>query len=335
MDDQRADRIRATLFPRERLLIAGWSDQRISRAVGSGRLVRVHRGWYAASGEWSSFHPEERHLAHVIAVHAQSRGGRATAVGVSAAVLHGLPLYRTTPRRVHIAARTLDGRTSSSRDGVARHEFTVARDQLDERYGVPCTSLARTVLDVARSTPVLTGVACADAALRRLAWDDAGHTYDADAAERFRTELEELAFRAAGGRGIRSARFVISFADGRADRPGESVSRVLLHQLGFAPPRLQVAVAAPHGGNYYVDFGLDECGVWGEFDGDGKYSADGRDPEAAWREEKVREDWIRGVTGRPFARWGSAHLTIDALGARLAAFGIRPRGSSPHRLANP
>ena len=41
--------------------------------------------------------------------------------------------------------------------------------------------------------------------------------------------------------------------------------------------------------------------------------------------KKQREDWIRGVTQRPFARWKWEHLrTRDTLGARLASFGIRP-----------
>ena len=122
---------------------------------------------------------------------------------------------------------------------------------------------------------------------------------------------------------------MIEFADGRAQLPGESVSRLQLVRLGFARPRLQVPVAGPHGQTYWVDFGLDDVDALGEFDGKGKYldeaMRDGLSLEAVLLEEKKREDWIRGRTQRRFARWSNEHLgTPELLAARLAAFGIRP-----------
>ena len=39
-----------------------------------------------------------------------------------------------------------------------------------------------------------------------------------------------------------------------------------------------------------------------------------------------REDWIRGTTQRPFARWKWAHLrSAETLAQRLKSFGIRAR----------
>ena len=90
-----------------------------------------------------------------------------------------------------------------------------------------------------------------------------------------------------------------------------------------------MAVAGPAGRDYFIDFGLDDVPAWGEFDGEGKYRdkamRSGLTLEQVLLREKQREDWIRGVTQRPFARWKCEHLrTRDTLGARLASFGIRP-----------
>jgi hypothetical protein len=124
---------------------------------------------------------------------------------------------------------------------------------------------------------------------------------------------------------------VLAFADGRAELPGESVSRVRLAELGFRRIRLQVVVDAPAAGRQYrVDFGLDDADAFGEFDGRIKYHdigmTRGRTADEIFEREKQREDWIRGTTGRRLVRWGWADIeTADMLALRLAAFGIHPR----------
>src|SRR5690606_28748954 len=159
-------------------------------------------------------------------------------------------------------------------------------------------------------------VACADAALRSVAVS--GNDQDERTAAQWRGSLAERAARSRA-RGVRQARRVIDFADGRAQLPGENVSRVQLKRLGFGPPDLQVRVVAPDGAEYRVDFGLDDVDAFGEFDGAGKYLdpalRGGRSIEQVVLDEKRREDVIRGVTGRRFVRWDDAHIsTADALG---------------------
>jgi hypothetical protein len=119
---------------------------------------------------------------------------------------------------------------------------------------------------------------------------------------------------------------VLTFADGRAESPGESISRLLLVRLGFRVT-VQVPAPGPQGTEYRLDFGIDEA--FGEFDGWVKYSDPallrGRTGSQALREEKQREDWIRGTTGRAVARWEWPDLKgQNTLAARLAAFGVRP-----------
>ncbi|TXK15966.1 hypothetical protein [Microbacterium wangchenii] len=69
-------------------------------------------------------------------------------------------------------------------------------------------------------------VAYFDATLRIVAWHRHGQ-YDLTAAEAFRAGIHARLDAMPGARGIRQARFVTDFADGRARLPGKSVSRGL------------------------------------------------------------------------------------------------------------
>ncbi|HET8928470.1 MAG TPA: hypothetical protein VFN24_11685 [Microbacterium sp.] len=293
--------------------------------VGSGGLTVVHRGWYVDTAHWNTWFAESRHAARAIAV-ARSMQGDGTALShTSAAVLHGLPLHRFEPARVHVVGARSNGRTRAFA-GIARHEASVAA-HLDQVHGLPVTSLVRTVADLIGRLPLEAAVAVADAALRSVAMRQDKH-YDEDAAARLREKIAACSALAKGARGCQQARWVLAFADGRAQTPPESVSRLYFHLLGFAPPRLQVRIE--HSRGYYEpDFALDDVLAWGEFDGIGKYT----DPKMlgdqttaeVLLDEKHREDDIRGRTGRPVIRWGSDHIkTVDAFRRRLESFHIRP-----------
>lgn len=181
--------------------------------------------------------------------------------------------------------------------------------------------------------PLLTAVALADAALRSQAQPGFPAVYDPVAAARFTAEVQECpALQPGSAHGVQ-ARWVLAFADGRAQLPGESLSRLFLHQLGFAPPRLQVRV--PHDTGFYdIDFGMDDVDAWGEFDGNGKYTdarmLAGRTTADVLLAEKAREDDIRGRTGRRLVRWGWPHLaSLEAFHHRLRTFRIAAPGHPP------
>jgi hypothetical protein len=193
--------------------------------------------------------------------------------------------------------------------------------------GIRCTSLERTVFDVARTCRAEMAIACLDAALRSVSVE--GRKWDADAHTAWKDRMNARARESAGARGVKQARWLIDIADGHAQLPGESVSRLQLVRLGFARPELQVPVPGPAGRTYWVDFRLKDVGAWAEFDGNDKYLDEamrsGRSVEEVILEEKKREDWIRGTTQWRFARWEDAHIgSPNALRARLAAFGIHP-----------
>lgn len=318
------DVTRTKVHPRGALIPPGRGAHSLERAVARNDVERIHRGWYVERGAWDAAYSEERHLMRVIAVAESMRGTDAVFFLSSAAVLWGLPLFRMKLIRVHVSGCSTNGIVSNAK-GVARHEIHVPDTDRAMRFGIPCTSLERTVYDLIRLAPLETALACADAALRMVAWDATERTYNDAAAREWLAGMWERVDAARGARGIRQARQVLGLADGRAQLPGESVSRLYLLDLGFAPPRLQVPVPGPNGHDYYVDFGLEDVSAWGEFDGKGKYELGANTPAHVLDDEKQREDWIRGTTRRPFARWGMEHITSAiTLGRRLAKFHIIP-----------
>ncbi|RLK47998.1 hypothetical protein [Microbacterium telephonicum] len=305
------------------------TQRAIVDAVDGGALIRLSRGLYVSAADWRSARTEQRELLHVAAAQRRLRLERPLFVLSSAAALHGLPLARASARGAHIASARSNGRVRSRNPLVARHEIEVAEADVVEVDGICCTSVTRTVADLARLARPETALAAADAALRAIAWDHDDHVYDDNAAEAYRSAM--LAHLRTGARGVVQARRLLTLADGRADRPGESISRLYLHEIGFRNIRPQVPVAGPHGSPYWLDFSLDDADVWAEFDGLGKYVDDafrrqGESADDVVLREKEREDWIRGATGRRVVRWNWEHIaSADTLAARLAAFGIRPR----------
>ncbi|WP_162301599.1 hypothetical protein [Nesterenkonia muleiensis] len=96
------------------------------------------------------------------------------------------------------------------------------------------------------------------------------------------------------------------FADARSGSVGESWSRVLMHQGGFAAPELQKHIRLPDGSTALLDFCWEAAGIAGEFDGDLKYRQaqrlSGQDPAGAVISEKKRQDQLVRLGYRPL-RW--------------------------------
>lgn len=313
------------MYTREHLLSRGVTARELALASREGPWLRLQSGVYVDRAAHLGRRPAERHRVAIDAAMSSARGGSAVVSHLSAAVVHGLPQYRFRDRAVEV---TLAGEAGgSSRPGLRRHLDDLPEADVAVIDGIPCTCLDRTVFDVARTAPLEMAIACADAALRREAVSS--RRFDVAAQERWRERLRDRADRAAGRRGIRQARCVIEFADGRAELPGESVSRLQLHRIGFRDIGLQVAVAGPRGAEFFVDLALNEVRTFFEFDGEVKYRdaamRGGRSAETVVLEEKRREDWIRGTTQWRLCRGGFGDIrTPEMLAARLAAFGVHP-----------
>ncbi|WP_261165011.1 hypothetical protein [Microbacterium sp. Marseille-Q6965] len=308
--------------PRRLLAADGLSDRAIRAAVREGALRRIRRGFCADAADWSAGYAEAHERALAQAAHAAARFAPVFS-HTTAAALHGLPLVDHDADRAHVMAR--QSRSGGSNAAVLRH-----RDRWDgcsvELAGLRVTPLARTVLDVARCTRRTTALACADAALRRVGLIPGTRALDIGAAEALRRDALALADDARGAPGIRRAREVIGLADPRAESPGESVSRLHLHDLGFRGIGVQVAVAA--GGSVYV-VDLEFAGILGEFDGAAKYLDAGmrgaRSAEQVVWDEKRREDRVRAATGKRMLRWGWPEIaTRERFRRFLLEHGIRP-----------
>ncbi|MCZ2830263.1 hypothetical protein O2W14_15610 [Modestobacter sp. VKM Ac-2986] len=223
---------------------------------------------------------------------------------MSAAVLHDLPLWGLPLRQVHV---TRQPPARSGDEGRLRsHVARLAPEDVVLVDGTAVTSVARTVLDIARAVPFPAALAVADAALAR----------DLTSPEELRAALDA----GAGTRGSRSARRVVLAADRRSESVGESRSRALMLDAGLPLPDLQVEVRRPDGTLIgRCDFGWREHDVVGEFDGRVKYGrllSPGQHPGDAVFEEKRREDALRDE-GRGVVRWVWAELaTPGALIAR-------------------
>ncbi len=142
--------------------------------------------------------------------------------------------------------------------------------------GVRLTTVARTVIDLARCLPFDEAVAVADSALY------GGKTT--------RGELDVVLARCVRWPGVQQARRVAVFADPRAESVLESLGRVAFHQAGLPPPDLQVWVGDQGEVIGRVDFLWRRYATIAEADGAIKY----RNPQQA-QAQLARDARLRGA----------------------------------------
>ncbi len=265
---------------RRQLLDAGFSDDEIAAAARSGALTRLYRGVYAQGRDAAgSRRPSD--VLRIIGVAARSPS--MVVSHASAAVLHRIPLWQVDPSMVHLTRAAGGG--SARTPGRTVHTASLTADEVEVISGVRTTTVARTLVDLARSTSFESAVIAADYALH----------------ERLLVprQLSDAIDVARHRQGNAAARRALAFADGRSESPGESRSRVLMHRLGLDPPQLQIDVFDRRGrfcGR--TDLGYVDDATLIEFDGKVKYGKllrDGQSPSDAVIAEKQREDAIRSV----------------------------------------
>jgi predicted transcriptional regulator of viral defense system len=173
----------------------------------------------------------------------------------SAAILHGLPVWPAAVEHVHVTRSRRGG--GIRRNIVHLHGAPLDAEDLMDVDGVPVTSLARTVLDLARTLPMDQAVACGDRALA-LGLD--------------KSKLEARLHTLERWPGVRAARRTVEFLDVRSESVGESASRVRLMEEGLPTPELQQEIFGSDGQLVArVDFYWKEQKTIGEFDGKIKY----------------------------------------------------------------
>lgn len=169
--------------------------------------------------------------------------------GRSAAALHGAKWI--SPR---LPAEILcSNRRPPS--GIRSWSDTVADDESELVDGIRVTTPARTALDIACRYPVDAVVAAIDALARRTRLKMA--------------DVELIAERYQGRRGIRQAREVLDLVDPGAESPRETRLRLLIVRAGFPPPTTQIPVYDTYGVLVAVlDMGWEDVKIALEYDGD-------------------------------------------------------------------
>lgn len=293
---------------RAELLAAGYVDREIRRAVEVGTLVALAPGVVIPPELLIDDSPEERHRQRALAaVRRDARSPevrdakhtRALALSSAAAVL-GLPVWGLDTSRVSIADTSRSpGTRTTSRTRLITDTRPPALVDVD---GVLVVSPARTVVDIARTSPRIPAIAVGDAALH------AGLCTVDD----LQNELDLLT----GMRGRAAAIRAVSQCDSRTESVLETRSRVELVDAGVPTPELQVDIVDADGRFIArVDLYWRDARLCGEADGHKKYGDDPAEMRRALLGEKARADGIV-ETGHALLRWGWRDLDEPVLLAR-------------------
>jgi hypothetical protein len=279
----------------------------------------VARGSYLDADGWAKLDRHERYRVRIAAV-ADRLGPDTVLSHDSAAALWRLPWVGPWPHKVHVTIDHAAGGRSNAE--VFRHT-TGTPEVFEFIDGLKVTTLARTIADVARTTSFGNAVTATDAALRRTRHPIGGVPRTTVEPGDLLTELVGVPLH----QGLAKATRAIEFADGRADRPGESMSRVSILRADLTAPLLQQPLRGLSGRLWTVDFWWPEFNVIGEFDGKWKYTDPtfmaGRTPQQVMLDEKDREDDLRAAN-HGFTRWDwSVAVSPASIRSRLLAAGVR------------
>jgi hypothetical protein len=176
-------------------------------------------------------------------------GRRGVVAGFAAAALHG----SRWANDVQVVELIHDNWRSPA--GIQTHGDRIEEDEVQRVAGVPVTSPARTALDLGCWYPTMTAAAGIDSL--------------AGAVEIKAPDVELLAGRYLGRRGVARAREAIELSDAGAQSPKESWLRVVLIQAGLPRPQTQIPVCNEFGNAIaYLDMGWEDVKVAVEYDGE-------------------------------------------------------------------
>lgn len=254
-----------------RLRADGTTPRHIQTLVRRGTLVRIGRGVYVRGGTPRAF-AAKRDGEHVLrAVAAVVQAGRGSVLSHrSAAVLHGIDLVGNVGD-VTITGRPATGRKGS--DGVHLYTTALPPEHVTTKFGVPVTTVARTVIDLARTATFADGVVAADSAIRKRLTS--------------KSELRAALATSPRRRGAVQAARVVGFATGMSESALESIARVAFDHEGLPAPALQIWIPAATGEAIgRVDFYWERHKTIAEVDGALKYDDDPSRARAQLRRDK-------------------------------------------------
>jgi very-short-patch-repair endonuclease len=272
-----------TILLRREAIESGMSDASLRQAVRAGLLVRVRHGAYVEGAVWAAADQRERHLIVARAVH-RTHGDRVAFSHHTAAVLHGLDLWRVDLGKLHVTRA--DGKHGRHAGDLIHHEGSLASGDVQVVRGLPVVPPARAALESASLVSVEQGLVTVDSALAK-------GLCDREAIQQRRHEIE-------GWPDSLGLQVVVALCDARHQSAGESRTAHLIWRANLPRPVPQYEVRRDGLLIGTVDFAWPELGVILEFDGRVKYEKYLREGETAADavvREKKREDRIREATG--------------------------------------
>jgi hypothetical protein len=174
---------------------------------------------------------------------------RGIIAGLSASALHGAKwVDLTAPLEIIHANR-------NPLPGIWVRGDDIGEDEVVVIEGIPATTPSRTALDLGCWYPRSEAVAAIDALAR--------------VTDLKMPEVDLLAQRYSGRRGIRQARATLGLVDAGAQSPKETWLRLLLIQAGLPRPQTQIPVRDEFGSIIaYLDMGWEDMKIAVEYDGD-------------------------------------------------------------------
>jgi hypothetical protein len=206
------------------------------------RFRAIYRNVYVPRGEELT----PLHKAHAAWLWSRRQ---ATVTGVSAAAMHGAKWIDSR------LPAELNQRSQHKTKGIVLHNDTLWRDETRVIHGIPVTTPARTAFDLGRRYGRILAVIRVDALLQ--------------ATDLKLSDVESLIDRHRGTRGVVQLREVVELADGGAESPQETRTRLVLTAAGLRPTRTQIDVFNRWGAHVRrIDMGWPEWKVGVEYDGE-------------------------------------------------------------------
>jgi predicted transcriptional regulator of viral defense system len=284
------------------LRAAGLSDDAVQRRVGAGRLHRLHHGVYAVGH--TVLKREGRWLAAVLAC-----GDTAVLSHRSAAAHWGLLQSEATRTDV----TTLRTRAGNATIRLHRSHSLIACDT-DTHQGIPITSVARTLLDLAATVRP-------DRLERALAQAEHLELYDHRA-------ITELLARSNGHRGQKALAEATALDPKLTRSEWEIRLLKLVRAAGLPEPLVNLALDAPDHGECKPDFHWPSHNLIVETDGWQTHRT-----RAAFERDRSKDAALTAAGYRVVRfTWRTPDATIlKRLNALLSPAGTRPRRGSPAR----